>query len=82
MTEEELVSIVSNKISAEIDAEVMTSFYRAAGWTEVSIPWPTRQQKAEVDDWCKSLNMVFYSFGPFWLFKDAKDATMFILKWS
>jgi hypothetical protein len=79
--EEELVSIVLADLGAEIDAEVMASFYRDAGWTEVRIPRPTRQPKSDVDDWCKSLNMVYHSSGPLWLFENEKDAVLFILRW-
>lgn len=78
----ELASMVIKKIGAEIDAEVMTSFYQDSGWTEVRIPRPTRQPKSDVDDWCKSLNMVYHSSGPLWLFEDEKDAVLFILRWS
>lgn len=59
-----------------------TSICINAKWTKVRIPRPTRQHKTEVEDWCKSLNMVYHSSGPFWFFEDEKDATMFILRWS
>lgn len=82
MTEEEIATVISYKISEEIDAAFMADIYRDAGWTEVRIPRPTRQARTDVIDWCKSLDMVYHSSGPIWLFKDAKDATLFILRWS
>jgi hypothetical protein len=50
------------------------------GWTEIKFTPSGRY--FEIDAWCEENTAGVQGYGSRWLFKDEKDITMFILRWS
>jgi len=82
--EKELVAKVTKEISDEIDWEVEVALYKEVGWTEVKLQTTTPSGYVhEIMEWLgKNRTGHVRSRGNHYMFENAKDATLFILKWS
>lgn len=78
--EDELVKTLSDEISKEIDFGISAELFNQIGWTEIKFTPSGRY--FEIDAWCKENTAGVHGYGSRWLFKDEKDITMFILRWS
>lgn len=78
---EEAVKILQE----EIDWEVLCSFLKEVGWSEVKLEWPrmTESLAHEIKEWSKAnLKGHYKGRGRTWIFEKEKDASMFILRWA
>lgn len=86
-SEEHLSGVLAAEIAREIDKEIvetlMIDVLIGEGWVDSKIKAPYRDWYIETAAWIH-LNAVgdYKLLSGRWLFKDPKDATMFILKWS
>lgn len=78
--QDELVKTLSDEIAKEIDFGFLADIYTQSGWTEIKFTPSGRY--FEIDAWCKENTAGVHGYGSRWLFKDEKDITMFILRWS
>ena len=76
-----LVKKLTDEIQKEIDFEILADMLLEEGsWTEIKFTPSGRY--FEIDAWCKENTAGVQGYGSRWLFKDEKDITMFILRWS
>jgi hypothetical protein len=75
-----LVKKLTEEIQKEIDFEILTGMLLEFGWTEINFTPSGRY--FEIDAWCEENTAGVQGYGSRWLFKDEKDITMFILRWS
>ena len=95
--EQEMLDRASNKMAQEIDKELMDDIRIAIliseGWTETNInpafseygmlSVPFEDWYSQTAEWVhKNAQDDYKLVKGQWLFKDPKDATMFILRWS
>jgi hypothetical protein len=93
--EEELLNRASNELARAIDREIIETLVidmlTDEGWTQTKInPAFTVMGPITFDDWYSQTAEWIHinATGDYkllkgqWLFKDPKDATMFILRWS
>lgn len=91
--EEDFAQILSEEIAKEIDKEIletlMIDVLRSEGWVETKINPAFGTAFAKSDWYTETAEWIHVNTrGDYkllrgqWLFKDPKDATMFILKWS
>lgn len=78
--QDEYAQILSEEIAKEIDFEILADMFVQSGWTEINFTPSGRY--FEIDAWCKENTAGVHGYGSRWLFKDEKDITMFILRWS
>ena len=77
----DLVKTLTDEIQKEIDFEILADMLLEEGsWTEIKFTPSGRY--FEIDAWCKENTAGVQGYGSRWLFKDEKDITMFILRWS
>ena len=57
---------------------------RNKGWTSVDYPhgYQSRAHIDKICDWCKNHTGEYWKMGRTFYFKDAKDATAFLLRWA
>ena len=83
--EEQIASKLSEEIAKEIDFGILSEMMVMAGWTKYSLPrYLDNKHAIDIRMWVEdniSKNN-YRQCGRTWLFKQAKDATMFILRWS
>ena len=79
--EQHIIDIVTKNISDSIDKEVL---YNAMGWTIVNIPhpWYIPSVSNRVTDWLKESKIEYDSWDSKIAFKEGRDATFFLLKWT
>lgn len=75
-----LVKKLTEEIQKEIDFEILADMLLEFGWTEIKFTPSGRY--FEIDAWCEENTAGVQGYGSRWLFKDEKDITMFILRWS
>ena len=81
--EDEIMTRVAKDMANEIDWELLTSVFIKDGWTEVVLTDYWRYNLVEVDRWCKdNCKSKVTGYKGRWLFKEAADATWFMLRWS
>ena len=78
--DDSLLKTLTDEIQKEIDFEILSDFLSEDGWTEIKFSPSGRY--FEIDAWCKENTAGVQGYGSRWLFKDEKDITMFILRWS
>jgi hypothetical protein len=82
----DLVDEMAKTLREEIDWEIAMNMFKEVGYTHITMPWPDRMDEAqahEIKTWClTNLAEHFFGRGPDWLFKNEKDATLFVLRWS
>ena len=55
----------------------------ALGWTKVILPLMSQERSNEINQWINAECVAqTKTMGLVWLFKDAKDAIMFTLRWA
>ena len=83
--EEKLMHKASQEISDRIDFEVLADLLvTSCGWTKIEFsPFVNNKQAVDIRCWIDEHQTGHVrSRGRTWLFENAKDATMFILKWT
>jgi hypothetical protein len=75
-----LVKTLTEEIQKEIDFSILSDLLSEVGWTEIKFTPSGRY--FEIDKWCEENTAGVQGYGSRWLFKDEKDITMFILRWS
>ena len=75
-----LVKKLTEEVQKEIDFEILADMLLEFGWTEIKFTPSGRY--FEIDAWCDENTAGVQGYGSRWLFKDEKDITMFILRWS
>jgi hypothetical protein len=76
-----LIKKLTDEIQKEIGFEILADMLLEEGsWTEIKFTPSGRY--FEIDAWCKENTAGVQGYGSRWLFKDEKDITMFILRWS
>jgi hypothetical protein len=78
--DDSLLKTLTEEIQKEIDFSILSDFLSEDGWTEIKFTPSGRY--FEIDAWCKENTAGVQGYGSRWLFKDEKDITMFILRWS
>jgi len=81
-TEKSVLDYTAAEMSDATDFEIMASLLLDAGWTEVTICRRPRFELAEISQWCNARGCMHRAMGKRWLFKEAKDAMWFTLRWS
>ena len=72
-----------DRVWAEIEFEILMGTLCELGWTKIILKPMLREHSAEIDCWIDAeCTDEHKNMGLVWLFKDAKDAIMFKLKWS
>lgn len=80
--EPEIIEAAARELADDIDFQVMRELLLESGWSEAVLKPMTWEQSAEIDIWTsQNIKKGFYTRGLVWLFKDAKEATWFRLKW-
>ena len=79
--EHEYLNKLTKDLSDSIDTEVL---YNAMGWTIVNIPhpWYIPSVTSRVTDWLKESKIECHCWDSKIAFKEGRDATFFLLKWS
>lgn len=75
---------IAKKLSQEINNKLLADVYVSCGWTKVENQFYYNAKHAvDINCWmsdnCKGK---IERIGRHWLFEDANDATMFILRWA
>ena len=78
--DDHLVKTLTEEIQKEIDFSILSDLLSDIGWTEIKFTPSGRY--FEIDKWCEENTVGVRGYGSRWLFKDEKDITMFILRWS
>jgi hypothetical protein len=78
--DDHLVKTLTDEIQKEIDFSILSDLLSEVGWTEIKFTPSGRY--FEIDKWCEENTAGVRGYGSRWLFKDEKDITMFILRWS
>jgi len=72
-----------DRVWAEIEFEILMGTLCEFGWTKVILSPVLYERSAEIDCWIsKECVGKHETMGLVWLFKDAKDAIMFTLRWA
>jgi hypothetical protein len=83
--EEDIANILSNEIAKDIDFGILSEMLVAAGWTKYSLPrYIDSKHEIDIQMWAEQHmpRADYRQHGSTWLFSNANDATMFILKWA
>ena len=74
----------AEKIIAEIKNEIEVINSSTVGWTKVDLPngYRDRYHAVDVELWCDANCGEFKKYGRTFWFREDKDASMFLLKWS
>ena len=74
---------MAKEVAAEIDFEILADILVECGWTKViRSPFFNNEEAVDIRYWVnEQIKGNVQSRGRTWVFEDAKDATMFILKW-
>lgn len=81
--ENKIIDDAGRQLAAEIDREIMWGFLEETGWVKVKLPrFVDRVHAIDVRIWLEEnrTDEILQSGSKF-LFKNPKDATMFILRW-
>lgn len=80
----ELEEQFAMEVRDEIDFTVVADILKETGWTEVIIsPLSSNQQAVDMLNWVEdAAKGSYFGRGTRWLFKEAKYATMFSLRWG
>lgn len=84
--EQQMLDRFAKEMQQEIDGEILSDLLVMQGWTKVDLPpFNSRYQAVDIFEWCQA-NCIggfkeFKQFGRTFVFKEAKDATAFALKW-
>ena len=81
--EEEFINNAAENLSKSIDFDIICDVFAPMGYAVVKIEYGPDKKWVDVFAWADS-NCVseFQEHNGKWLFAQAKDATMFMLRWS
>jgi len=82
--EEEIVADLGKQFAKDMDFEIMSQVLEPFGWTRVDIPrYIDNHHAIDIRHWlqdnCKGER---FNNGRYFMFKESKDAMMFILRWG
>ena len=82
--QDQIITRIAKQMADDIDKEVLWGAFEKSGWTRVSAPHlKSREDYVDMADWLESNCKSSYDRrGGEVIFKDAKDAFWFILKWG
>ena len=82
--EEDITNSMAKELADEIDFEIIAGMLQEMGWTKVKrSPFVSNEEAVDIRYWIdEHITGEVQSRGYTWLFEQAKDATMFILKWG
>lgn len=82
--EEQISSQLAKELAADIDRQLLWGWLKEAGWTYVKIPrFQDNFHAIDIQYWIEENRIdKVLTAGPEYLFKNPKDATMFILRWA
>lgn len=83
---DELEDIMAQEIQKEIDNGILIDMMVLGGWVKVELPpFESRHHSIDILTWaeenCQGEFKEFAQYGRIFVFKNAKDATAFALKW-
>ena len=79
---EQQVNEAAKQLAEDIDFEVLTSLFIESGWTKVVLAPMTWEESDAIDLWIhKNIKGQHIDRGLVFLFKEAKDANWFSLRW-
>lgn len=79
----QIIEDLGRKLATEMDQQILIGFMLELGWKEIVVdPWMHNSLK-DIQAWTnKNIQGNVMHLGNRWVFEDAKDATMFALKWG
>ena len=78
---QDYIDEAAKEMCRQLDAHILAEQYIKSGWAEVVVdPW-RHSSSSTINYWCKHNIGKFIKDGNRWIIKDAKDATMFALRW-
>lgn len=81
--QERYLEEAARKLAEDMDFEVLRGLLTESGWSEVVLRPMTWENGSSIDRWTQdNIKNGFYTRGLVWLFKDAKEANWFSLRWS
>lgn len=81
--EQEIIDKAAKNLADEIDWGILADIYLSSGWTEVVVSNYTQKYRQGMADWIyENIKGHKTGYRERWLFKDAKDATFFSLRWA
>lgn len=81
--EKQIINDLGKQLAHDMDQHILMGFMIELGWQEVVVdPWIHPSQK-DIEDWVyQNIQGHTMKSGNRWVFEDAKDATIFSLKWA
>jgi hypothetical protein len=80
--EDELTASLAEEMQKTMDFEILCDLYVPFGWTRIETEYNGGQKWVDVVEWTsKNCSGEYKEHNGVWLFKDAKDATAFALRW-
>ena len=73
-----------DELAKSIDEGVMLALLIESGWTKVPFHFASTAQAIEIYNWCEKTiaeNQWHHTYGSF-VFRNQKDAMLFVLRWS
>ena len=81
--EKDVLDSLEQEIQEAIDFDIQCDILKLCGWIRVDTTIYSGPMWADVVDWIsENCQGAYKNNVGTWLFEDAKDATMFILRWS
>jgi hypothetical protein len=82
--EQEIIDGQAKKMAKAMDFEILADVLCRIGWTKYQVSKNIDNHHAiDIREWVrKNCQGEVRSHGATWLFKDSRDATVFMLKWS
>lgn len=80
--QEQIVNDLGEKISKEIDFEILCSMLCQLGWSKIILSPMDMETSKAIDEWTESnIKGAFETMGLVWIFEDSRDANWFAMKW-
>jgi hypothetical protein len=79
---DEQLNEAAQSLADDIDFEVMSYHLKESGWSKVVLMPMTIEKSQAIDAWIATKPKDVYHRGLVFLFKEAKDATWFVLKFG
>lgn len=81
--EDQIIEDLSRNMASAMDTHILAGVLIESGWKEVIVdPW-VHGSANDIKEWCDEfVQGQHIKTDNRWMFEDAKDATMFALKWG
>jgi hypothetical protein len=80
--QEQIINDAAQRMSDEIDFEILCSMLCQMGWTKVILSPMTRETSDEIDLWVhKNIKNPHETMGLVWVFENSQDAMWFKIRW-